>query len=298
MKMTIDRRFFLLAGAALASGCWARPGRDERRAAEGRIAVDFGPELAMLGPGGRLGVAALDVATGRRVGHDENGRYAMCSSFKLPLAAAILAEVEAGRLRLDQEIAFTRADLLGNSPVVEAHLAQGRLPVERLCAAAIEVSDNAAANLLLARIGGPAGLTRFFRSAGDSITRLDRNEPSLNTNLPGDPRDTSSPAAMVGLLRHLLLDDRLSRASRGRLIGWMEGATTGLARLRAGLPAGWRAGDKTGTGNGANVDLAISWPPGKGPILIASFTDGREEDLAARNPIHAAIARKIAAALG
>jgi beta-lactamase class A len=251
----------------------------------------------MLGPGGRLGVAALDVPTGRRLGHDEDGRYAMCSSFKLPLAAAILAEVEAGRMTLDQQIAFSRADLLGNSPVVEAHLADGRLPVERLCAAAIEASDNAAANLLLARIDGPAGLTRFVRSAGDSVTRLDRTEPTLNTSLAGDPRDTSSPAAMLGLLHTLLLGDRLSQASRGRLIGWMEGATTGLTRLRAGLPDGWRAGDKTGTGHGPNVDVAIAWPPGRGPILIASFTDGRDEDPAVRNPIHAAIARKIAATL-
>jgi beta-lactamase class A len=294
--MMIDRRSFLLAGAALASGCLAQPARDAEPRRGPRIPVDFGPELAMLGPGGRLGVAAFDVATGRRAGHDEESRYAMCSSFKLPLAAAILAEVEAGRMTLDQEIAFTRADLLFNSPVVEAHLAEGRLPVERLCAAAVEVSDNAAANLLLARIGGPTGLTRFFRSAGDRITRLDRNETALNTNLPGDPRDTSSPAAMVGLLHNLLLGNRLSQASRSRLSGWMEGATTGLTRLRAGLPAGWRAGDKTGTGNGANNDLAIAWPPGRGPILIVSYTDGREEDMAVRNPIHAAIARRIAAA--
>ena len=294
--MRIDRRFFLLAGAALASGCQAQPAQTAPPQRGRRTDVDFRPELAMLGPGGRLGVAALDVASGRRLGHDEDGRYAMCSSFKLPLAAAILAEVEAGRMTLDERVAFSRADLLGNSPVVGAHLAEGSLPIERLCAAAIEVSDNAAANLLLPRVGGPAGLTRFCRAAGDRVTRMDRTEPTLNTNLPGDPRDTSSPAAMLGLLRALLLGDRLSQASRTRLIGWMEGATTGLGRLRAGLPPGWRAGDKTGTGNGANVDLAIAWPPGRGPILIASFTDGREEDLAVRNPIHAAIARRIAAA--
>jgi len=293
----IDRRSFLIAGAALASGCLAQPARDARAPRGQRLLADFGPELAMLGPGGRLGVAALDVATGRRVSHDEDGRYAMCSSFKLALAAAILTEVEAGRMRLDDQISFSRTDLLGNSPVTEAHLAEGRLPVEQLCAAAVEVSDNAAANLLLARIGGPAGLTRFLRSAGDSVTRLDRNEPELNSNLPGDPRDTSSPAAMLGLLQALLLGDRLNPASRARLIGWMENCATGRDRLRAGLPAGWRVGDKTGTGNGANVDLAIAWPPGRGPILIASFTDGRREDLRVRNPVHAAVARKVAAAL-
>jgi beta-lactamase class A len=294
--MMIDRRHFLAAGAAaLASGCLAQPAQNAQQARSPRIDVDFSPELALLGPGGRLGVAALEVSTGRRIGHDEDIRYAMCSTFKLPLAALILAEIEAGRMRLDQEIAFTRADLLNNSPVVEASLAAGRLPVERLCAAAVQVSDNAAANLLLARIGGPAGLTRFARSAGDSVTRFDRTEPALNSNLPGDPRDSSTPAAMLGLLHQLLLGNRLSQASRVRLIGWMEGATTGLTRLRAGLPAGWRAGDKTGTGNGANNDLAIAWPPGRGPILIMSFTDGREEEMAVRNPIHAAIARRVAA---
>jgi beta-lactamase class A len=292
----IDRRSFLIAGAALASSCLAQPARDAAPARNRRLEVDFGPELAMLGPGGRLGVSALDVASGRRLGHDEDGRYAMCSSFKLALAAAILAEVEAGRMRLDQQLAFGRADLLGNSPVTEAHLAEGRLPVERLCAAAVEVSDNAAANLLLARLGGPAAFTHFARAAGDGVTRLDRNEPGLNSNLPGDPRDTSSPAAMAGLLHILLLGNRLGPASRARLIGWMENCATGRDRLRAGLPAGWRVGDKTGTGNGANVDLAIAWPPGRGPILIASFTDGRNEDPAVRNPIHAAVARKVAAA--
>jgi beta-lactamase class A len=295
--MMIDRRFFLFAGAALASGCLAQPAQEAQSNPAPRIDVDFGPELAMLGPGGRLGVAAIEVATGRSVGHDEGSRYAMCSTFKLPLAALILAEVEAGRMSLDQQIGFTRADLLHNSPVVETNLAQGRLPVDRLCAAAVQVSDNAAANLLLARIGGPAGLTRFARSAGDTVTRFDRMEPALNSNLPGDPRDTSTPQAMAGLLRTLLCGDRLSPASRSRLIGWMEGATTGLARLRGGLPAGWRAGDKTGTGSGANNDLAIAWPPSRGPIIIVSFTDGRDETPAARNPVHAAVARKVAAAL-
>jgi beta-lactamase class A len=192
--MMIDRRFFLLAGGALASGCLAQPARDAEPTRSLRIPVDFGSELAMLGPGGRLGVAALDVASGRRVGHDEDSRYAMCSSFKLPLAAFILAEVEAGRMSLGQEIAFTRADLLGNSPVVEAHLAEGRLPVERLCAAAIEVSDNAAANLLLARIGGPAGLTRFFaRPVTRSAASTARN-----------PRSTPTCRAIRGTRRLLL----------------------------------------------------------------------------------------------
>ena len=149
--------------------------------------------------------------------------------------------------------------------MIEANLERGRLPVERLCAAIVTVSDNSAANLLLARIGGPAGFTRFFRRCGDTVTRLDRMEPELNSNLPGDPRDTTTPGAMVGLMRGLLLGDVLAAPSRARLIGWMEGATTGLERLRAGLPSGWRVGDKTGNGaNGAANDVAIAWPPAGG----------------------------------
>jgi len=290
----IDRRTFLAAaGAALAAGCYAQP------PGNGSIAVappDFGPLRLRLGPNGRLGVAALDVASGRRVGHDETSRYAMCSTFKLPLAAAILAEADAGRLTLDQEIAYSRADLLDTSPVTKAHVARGRLPVAQLCAAAIQVSDNAAANLLLARIGGPAGLTRFLRGAGDAVTRLDRTEPALNSNLPDDPRDTTSPAAMLGFMQAVLLGEVLSPASRARLTGWMGGTTTGLTRLRAGFPAGWRVGDKTGTGSGANNDLAIAVPPGRGPILIASYTSGSVEDMTVRNAVHADVARLVAAA--
>jgi beta-lactamase class A len=287
----VDRRFFLLGGAALAIGCTGYP--QERR----RARADFRGLQQGLGPGGRLGIAALDTGSGRWLLHDENGRYAMASTFKLALAGAILAEVEQGRLGLDQELAFGRADLVPYAPVIEANLERGRLPVRRLCAAIVEVSDNAAANILLARIGGPQGLTRFVRAAGDPVTRLDRTETELNTNLPGDPRDTTSPAAMVGLMRALLLDGPLSPDSRGRLMGWMEGATTGLQRLRAGFPAGWRVGDKTGNGaNGAANDIAFAIPPGRAPILIACYQSGGTAERPARDALHAAVAGAVAAA--
>lgn len=286
----IDRRSLLVGGLALA-GCAGHP-QEARRAR-----ADFRGLQDMLGAGGRLGVAALDTGNGRWLLHDETSRYAMASTFKLPLAAAILAEVEAGRLALDQEIAFTRADLVPYAPVVEAALAAGRLTVEQLCAAIVEVSDNAAANLLLARIGGPAGLTRFVRAHGDAVTRLDRMETDLNSNLPGDARDTTSPLAMASLMRALLLREALRPASRARLIGWMEGATTGLERLRAGFPTGWRAGDKTGNGaNGAANDLAIAIPPGRAPILIACYQSGGTAGRPARDAVHAAVARAAAAA--
>ncbi len=287
----IDRRNFLLAGAALTAGCMGYPA--ERR----RAGTDFRDLQAMLGPGGRLGVAALDVGSGRRLGHDENGLYAMASTFKWVLAAAILAEAERGALSLDDVVTFTDADIITHSPVLDQNSGGGQLAIGRLCRAIVEVSDNGAANLLLARIGGPEGLTRFIRRCGDTVTRLDRTEPALNSNLPGDPRDTTSPAAMAGLLRALLLGDVLTEASLARLIGWLEGATTGRERLRAGLPAAWRIGDKTGTGaNGAVNDVAIAWPPGRGPILIACYQSGGNADMATRNRVHRSVAGAIAAA--
>jgi beta-lactamase class A len=287
----IDRRAFIVGTAVLAAGCAGAS--SEMREAR--------PSLELLrtelGQHARLGVAALDTGSGRTLRFDAQSRYAMCSTFKLPLAAAILAEVESGRLRLADEIRFGEADLLAYAPVVRANLRRGRLTVERLCAAIVEVSDNSAANLLLGRIGGPAGLTAFIRRSGDRLTRLDRYEEELNSNLPGDPRDTTTPAAMLGLMRALLLGDALAAGSRARLAGWMEGATTGRRRLRAGLPPGWRAGDTTGNGaNGAANDIAIAWPPERPPILIASYISGTELDDARRHAAHASVGRVVAAA--
>ena len=185
--------------------------------------------------------------------------------------------------------------MVNNSPRVEAGLERGRLSVEQLCAAIVEVSDNAGANLLIARIGGPGGLTAFARRHGDATTRFDRIEPALNHHRPGEMLDTTTPAAMAGLMRALLLGDALTPASRARLIGWMEHASTGRDRLRAGFPAGWRAGDKTGTAGNFNNDLAIAWPPGRPPVLIASFIDAPAADHAGRNAAHAAVARQVAA---
>lgn len=287
----IDRRVFVLGSAALAAACAGYP-QEGRRAR-----ADFRGLQESLGPGGRLGVAALDTGSNRWLVHDEASRYAMASTFKAALAGAILAGVDRGALSLDREIAFGPSDLVPYAPVVEANLALGRLPLARLCAAIVEVSDNAAANLLLAQVGGSAGLTAFMRRCGDNVTRLDRTEIELNANLPGDPRDTTTPAAMVGLLRSLLLGTVLSPASRARLIGWMERSTTGRERLRAGLPADWRVGDKTGTGaNGAINDIAIAWPPGRGPILIACYQSEGNADAATRNAVHAAVARAVASA--
>jgi beta-lactamase class A len=287
----IDRRTFLAGTVALAAGCSS--GGQESAGTQG----SFELLRIELGQRARLGVAALDTGSGRTIGFDADSRYAMCSTFKLPLAAAILDEVERGALSLADEVEFGAADLLDHAPVVRAHRRRGRLSVDRLCAAIIEVSDNSAANLLLRRIGGPRGLTGFMRRCGDRVTRLDRLEPELNTNIAGDLRDTTTPAAMVRLAARLLLGNVLIPASRRKLTGWMERSTTGRRRLRAGLPPGWRAGDKTGTGaNGASNDVAIIWPPRRAPILLASYISAREVDDPARERAHANVARLVAGA--
>jgi len=226
--------------------------------------------------GGRLGVAILDSSTGRRLVHRGSERFAMCSTFKCLAAAAVLARVDSGHEQLNRFVPFGPGDLLDYAPITTQHVNDGGMTLEALLAAAIEYSDNTAANLLLANLGGPAALTHYVRRLGDRITRLDRNEPSLNVVNPGEVRDTTSPVAMLADMETLLLKTAaLSPASRQQLTMWLVGNTTGDKKLRAGLPATWRIGDKTGTGpNGANNDIAIAWPPGRAPILIAAYFAG------------------------
>lgn len=235
---------------------------------------DAGAALSALDArhGGRLGVFALDTGSGRTLGNRQDERFAMCSTFKLLLAAQVLAAVDAGRESLGRRLTWTPDALVSWSPVLEKHDGAEGLPVATLCEATLTISDNTAANLLLAEHGGPAGLTAWLRGIGDDTTRLDRNEPMLNEATPGDPRDTTTPAAMVATMKELLLGDVLSPASRERLAEWLVASRTGDKRLRAGLP-GWRVGDKTGTNNTGNSnDVGILWPPGGGaPILVAAY---------------------------
>lgn len=249
--------------------------------------------------GGRVGVYALDVRAGRSIEHRADERFAMCSTFKWLLAAAALARVDAGAMKLDDEIAYTEADLLEYAPITRAHVGEGKLSVAALAEAIVTVSDNTAANLLLSKVGGPPGLTAFLREHGDDVTRLDRDEPALSTNLPGDPRDTTSPRAMVGSMRSILMGDALTPPSRARLVGWLRGCTTGDARLRAGIPSGWTVGDKTGTGsNGACNDVAILEAPSGATILVASYLSESVEGVKVLEGAHQRIARLVAAALG
>lgn len=249
--------------------------------------------------GGRIGLAVLDTHDGRRFAWRGDQRFRMCSTIKAPLSAAILRRVDQGRERLDRRVTFGPEVLMGNSPTVEKHVQDG-LTIGQLCEATITLSDNAAANLLFEALGGPTGgpaaLTRFLRAIGDQTTRSDRLEPELNRGAPDDPRDTTTPSAMLATWKTLLLGDALSPASRQQFRGWLIANKTGDKRLRAGLPPGWRVGDKTGNnGDSITNDVAIAWPPGRGPVLIAAFHDrGGGED--ARNTVHAEVARAVVAA--
>ena len=221
--------------------------------------------------GGRLGVAVLDTGTGERSGHRANERFPMCSTFKFLLASAVLQRVDRRLEKLDRTIAIPPKPLLPNSPLSEPN-AGGAMTVSALCHAALIRSDNTATNLLLESIGGPSGITGFARSIGDTVTRLDRTEMSLNQSLADDPQDTTSPEAMLGDLKSVLLGNVLSSASREQLTRWMEANLTGLERLRAKLPAGWRAADKTGSnGEHTTNDIAVLWPAAKPPVIIAAY---------------------------
>ena len=246
--------------------------------------------------GGRLGVAILDARSGRRINHRGEERFPMCSTFKWLAAALVLSRVDRGVERLDRRVVFGKDALVTHSPVTEQHVGKPGMTLAALCHAAITLSDNTAANLLLASFGGPAGLTAFARSLGDTRTRLDRIETALNEAIPGDPRDTTTPAMMLADMRVLLLGDALSAASRKQLIDWLVANKTGDERLRAGFPPDWRVGDKTGTSNnGITNDVAIAWPPGRSPLLVAAYYDSRDASTEQRNAVLADVGRIVAA---
>ncbi|MFO0609707.1 MAG: class A beta-lactamase [Polyangiales bacterium] len=291
--MTPTRRHLLLGAlGALPVACARRPDAAIARAERALAALE-------ARVGGRLGVFALDTGTGRHVARRADERFAMCSTFKWALAAAVLAEVDRGVLSLDARVPFSAADLLEYAPATRARVAEGAMTVGELARVAVTVSDNTAANLLLARIGGPAGVTRFARAQGDVVTRLDRTEPALNEGAPGDPRDTTSPRAMAGLVRRVVCGDRaLSLASRERLRVWMRACETGHQRLRAAMPRGWDVGDKTGTGGpGAVNDVAFALPPGRAPIVVAAYTHDGNAGVAALSAALADVGRIVVDAL-
>src|SRR5665213_1323335 len=237
--MTLDRRTVVLAAASL-------PFATRSIAAAGDPFVALGQSI-----GGRLGVAALDTGTGKRLAHHADERFPMCSTFKLLAAADVLSRVDRGNEKLDRWIAYTKADLLDVSSITSANVGKGGMTLGALCAAAVEYSDNTAADLMLATLGGSTGATRYVRSVGDHVTRLDRIEPYANAAIVGDPRDTTAPGAMLADLQAFTLGNALSKESRGR---WTTGLGTGA--------------------NESTNNVTIVWPPGRSPILIAAYCRG------------------------
>lgn len=248
--------------------------------------------------GGRIGVAALDLGTKGRVAHRADERFPMCSTFKLLAAGHVLARADRGDEDLERRILFSESDLVAYSPVTRGRVHGQGMSLAELCHAALTQSDNTAGNLLLASFGGPPALTEFAaRRLGDEVTRLDRIETELNEAVPGDVRDTTSPAAMLESLRRLLFDEVLTPPSRERLTGWMLESKTGDRRVRSGVPKGWRVGDKTGTGqNGAASDVAVAWPPGgRPPLMIAVYLHGSKAGLPQLDAAIADVGRRCAA---
>jgi beta-lactamase class A len=284
--MRPNRRVFLAAAAsAFATPVWAEPPVPALSAYERAC-------------GGRIGVYARNLKSGAVLAWRADERFVMCSTFKASLAALVLARVDRREDRLDALVRYGPADLQPYAPVAKAGLAKGALSVGELCKGAVELSDNTCANLLLARVGGPAALTAFWRACGDRISRLDHNEPLLNRSPPGDPHDTTTPKAMAENVRRFLLGDVLAPGSRAQLTDWMVRCQTGANRLRAGLPAGWRIGDKTGN-NGADAagDIAIAWPRPDAAIVMAVYTQGGKPAPAQLATAFAEVGRAVAARL-
>jgi beta-lactamase class A len=226
---------------------------------------------------GRLGLALLNTGNGRITGHRTGERFALCSTFKLPLAGLILQAAERGELALSDSVTIEQADLVEPSPVTAPHAGRS-LTIGALAKGTQTTSDNSAANLLLRKLGGPYGMTQRLRALGDTTTRIDRFEPEMNNVVGDDQRDTTTPGAIAATVARLVLGDVLSPAGRAELARWMEETQTGLKRLRAGAPAGWRVGDKTGTGYGPGRptrinDIAVLWPPHRPPLVVAAYLE-------------------------
>ncbi|MFG6467138.1 class A beta-lactamase [Roseateles sp. BYS87W] len=239
------------------------------------------PDLTTLelGSAGRLGFFAQDTATGRTLAHRADERFAMASTFKLLLAACVAQGVDAGRWRWDDTVPLHPRDRVPHAPTFDRLLPHGQASLAALVQGILVESDNPCANVLLRHCcNGPAGLTAWLRGQGDTVTRLDRWEIELNDNAPGDARDTSTPRAFAQTLQHLLLGPGLSRSARARLWADMQASQTGLKRLRAGVPEGWRVLDKTGTGMaGAVNDVALVFPPGgRAPWVVVALQSGSQ----------------------
>jgi len=289
----------MMAGAAALAGLGVTGCTREMKAVAGfaQRMIEIQQRL-----GGRIGVCALvgngDSTSSGTLNISSNERFAHCSTFKWLLVTQILQMADQGKVKLDKAIAYSKADLLDYAPVTAKNVAKGHMTLSELCEAAISLSDNTAANLLLAQVGGPAGLTAFARGLGDGVTRFDRTEPELNSNRDKDPRDTTTPEAMARLLQTVYTGTVLKADSLAQLRSWMVACQTGPKEIRAGVPAGWTVADKTGRGNGAVNDVAVIWPKdaaGKEqpPVFLAIYTTGGTLGDDARNQIIADTTRLV-----
>ena len=276
----------LAAGTALVT-MPARAGMADAADIEGRLAA------LERKRGGRLGIAIHDVASGQTFGNRLNERFLMLSTFKFLAAALVLARVDRKEEALDRRIVFSKSDIVTWSPKTEHRTGGEGMTVAELCEATVTLSDNTAGNLILDSFGGPAALTAFARSLGDQASRLDRMEPELNEHDgPGDERDTTTPGAMAESTRKLLFGDVLSRASRDQLAAWLITNKTGDTRLRAGFPADWLVGDKTGTNrSGTANDIGVAWPSSRGALIVTAYCEMLEATAETRNDTMAEIAR-------
>jgi beta-lactamase class A len=287
----VDRRN-LLKGAMLGASMLALRPRLLRAAGAG----DAKARLQAIEQqyGGRLGVAILDTGSGLHVGHRDHERFLLCSTFKMLLAAVVLSRVDQGKEQLDRRLVFGKDALLEYAPVTSQHVGPPGMTIAELCQAAVAVSDNTAANVLLAHLGGPSAVTDYARQLGDGITRLDRIEPELNRPTADGLFDTTTPAAMLGNLQVLALGQALSDASRKQLIEWLCETSTGKNLLRAGVPADWRVGEKTGSGVTQRNDVAIMWPPQRKPLLVAAYYENAGASDDKRAAVLAEVGRVIA----
>lgn len=291
---------FLVPALALSAACGSDSGTTTASVDSPSTSVTAAPQFADLEAraGARLGVFAVDTGSGRTVGHRENERFPMASTFKGLACGALLREHPLSSGYFDQLIRYPATELVENSPVTSEHVESG-MTVAQLCEAAITVSDNTAGNQLLKLLDGPAGFTAFLRSIGDDTSRLDRWETELNTAIPGDERDTTTPAALAADYRTLIVGDTLGTPEREQLTSWLVANKTGDARIRAGLPGDWTIGDKTGSpAYGSALDVAVAWPPGRAPLVIAVLSTKSEPDAKADNVLVADAARAAVAALG
>lgn len=246
---------------------------------------------------GRIGISLIDTGSDFTWSHRQDERFLMNSTVKVPLCGAVLARVDAGTLSLSDQLPVTQGDIQSYAPVTEQRVGQS-MSIGELCMAAIDMSDNTAANLLIDHLGGPQAITQFFRSTGDIESRLDRQEPELNTFAPGDPRDTTTPVASTDTLHTLLLGDALSDRSRKQLADWMShGGVTGQL-LRAEAPAEWQIYDKSGSGSHNRNLVVMVTPESRAPWVVTIFLSDVDEDFETRNAALQDISRAVTAVIG